>query len=183
MDKAKLGFTTIRRRINSCTRNSIQHGICPIIRQLAVAMMQTATRRKSSTSTATSTRNAEKTESTFPFHRKRWSGTETTQMAEITSALPRRMPSAHPIPCSASLWGAPHEIRIGKWEVAPAAIPLCDVRPTDRSKLPAGNRDAPHLLQSQLLRGSLQERDPASRKSGKRVRRGCKQRRSTDEIC
>jgi hypothetical protein len=172
MDKAKLGFTTIRPRINSCTRNSIQHGICPIIRPPAVAMMRTATRPKSSTSTATSTRNAEKTENTFPSRPKRSSGTETIRMAEITSALPRPMPSTHPIRCSASHWGAPHEIRIGEWEVAPAEILLCDVRPADRSKLPAGNRDAPYLLQSRLLCGSLQERDSASRKSGKRVRRG-----------
>jgi len=104
-------------------------------------------------------------------------------MAEITSALPRRMSSTHPILCSASHWGAPHEIRIGEWEVAPAAVFLCDVRPADRSELPTGNRGAPHLLQSRLLRASLQERDPASRKSGQRVRRGRKQERSTDEIC
>jgi len=182
MDKAGLDFTTIRRRISSCTRNSIQRGTCQIIRPPAVAMMPTATRPKSSTSTATSTQSAEKTESTFPSRPKRWSETETIRMAEITSALPRPMSSTHPIPCSASHWGALHEIRIGEWEVAPAEIRLCDVRPADRSKLPAGNRDAPYLLQSRL-RGSLQERDSAARKSGRRVRRGRKQERSTDEIC
>jgi hypothetical protein len=171
MDKAKLGFT-IRRRINSCTRNSIQHGICPIIRPSAVAMTRTVIRLRSSTSTATSTQGAEKTESTLSFHRKRSSGTETIRMAEITSALPHPMPSTHPIRCSASHWGAPHEIPIGEWEVAPAEVLLCDVRAADRSKLPAGNRDAPYLLQSRLLRGSLQERDSASRQSGKRVGRG-----------
>jgi hypothetical protein len=37
MDRTRLGFTTILRRISSCTRSSIQHGTCPIIRPPAVA--------------------------------------------------------------------------------------------------------------------------------------------------
>jgi hypothetical protein len=172
MGKVKLGFTTIRRKISSCTKNSIRHGTCPIIRPPAVAIMLTATLPKSGTSTATSTQSAEKTESTFPSRPKRSSGTGTIRMAEIISVLPRPMPSTHPIRCSASHWGAPHEIRIGEWQVAPPASLLREVRPADKNKLPARNRDAPYLLQSRLLRGSLQERDSASRKSGKRVRSG-----------
>ena len=96
--------------------------------------------------------NAEKTESTLLFHRKRSSGMETIRMAEITSALPRPMSSTHPIRGSASHWGAPHEIRIGERQDAPPASLLCEVRSPDRSKLPTRNRHAPHLLQSQLLR-------------------------------
>jgi len=169
MDRAKLGFTTTRRKISCCTRNSIRHGTCLIIRPLAVAMMRTATQPKSSASTATSTQNAEKTESTLLFHRKRSSGIETIRMAEITSALPRPMSSTHPIRRSASHWGAPHEIRIGERQDAPPASLLCEVRSPDRSKLPTRNRDAPHLLQSQLLRGPLPERVSAPRKSCKSV--------------
>ena len=162
MDKARLGFTTIHRRIASCTRNSIQRGTCPIIRPPAVAMMRTATRLISSTSMVTSTQNAERTESTFPFHLKRSSGTGTIRMAEITSALLRRVSSTQPTPCSASHWEAPHEIHIGEREDAPPAIFLCDVRSGDRSELSARNRDAARLLQSGLLRRSLRMRGRAS---------------------
>src|SRR3984957_20706279 len=73
------------------------------------------------------------------------------------------MSSTNPTPCSAPQWGAPHEIRIGELEGATPAVRLRDVRPADRSRLPARNRDVPHLLQSQLLRGSLQKRCPADR--------------------
>jgi hypothetical protein len=71
MGKTKLGFTTILRRISFCTTGSIQPGACPTILPSAVAMMRIATQLKSSTLTATSTQNAGKTESTFPFHLKR----------------------------------------------------------------------------------------------------------------
>ncbi len=163
MAKANQGFATIPRRISSCMRNSIQGGICRITRPSAVAMKRTAIRPKSGTSTATSTRNAERTESTFPFHRKRSSGTETIQTAEITSALRRPTPSTHPIPCSVSHWGAPHEIHIGEWKVAPPAIILRHVRSADRSKLPTRTWNASRLLPSRLLRGPLSQRDPTSR--------------------
>jgi hypothetical protein len=136
-----------------------------------------ATQPKSSTSTATSTQNAEKTESTLLFHRKRSSGIETIRMAEITSALPRPMSSTHPIRCSASHWGAPHEIRIGERQDAPPASLLCEVRSPDRSKLPTGNRDAPHLLQSQLLRGPLPERFSTPRQLCKSVMKPSASRR------
>ena len=169
MDKARLGFTTIRRRISSCTRNSIQPGICPIIRPLAVAMMRTAIRPRSSMSTATSTRNAEKTENTFPCQSKRSSVIETIPMAEIISALHRPAVPTRPIRCSVSHWEAPHEIYPGEWQDTLPAVLVCDVRSAGRSKLPAGSRDAPRLLRSRLLRSSLQQRRPASRKSGKSI--------------
>ena len=54
--------------------------------------------------------------------------TETIRLAEITSALPRPTSSTPPIPCSASHWEAPHEIRIGERKATPPAILLCDVR-------------------------------------------------------
>jgi hypothetical protein len=44
-----------------------------------------------------------------------------------TSARPRPVSSTHPIPCSASPWGVPHEIRIGEWQDALPAIFLCAV--------------------------------------------------------
>jgi len=43
----------------------------PTIQRLAVATMRTVTRRRSSTLTAASTQNAEKTEDLFAFHRTR----------------------------------------------------------------------------------------------------------------
>src|ERR1700709_841135 len=86
-------------------------------------------------------------------------------MAEITSALLRRVFSTHLTPCSASHWEAPHEIHIGEREDAPPAIFLCDVQSNDRSKLSARNRDAARLLQSGLLRRSLRMRGRASRTS------------------
>jgi hypothetical protein len=169
MDKARPGFTTIPRRISSCTRSSIQHGACLTIRLLAVATMRTAIRPTSSTSMETSTQNAEKTDSTSPFHRKRSSGTGTIPTAEITSALRRPVVPTRPIRCSASHWEAPREIHPGEWQDAPSAILLCGVRSAGQSELSAGNRDAPHLLRSQLLRRSLQRRRPASRKSVKSI--------------
>src|SRR5271167_3580243 len=90
-------------------------------------------------------------------------------MAEITSALPRPMCPAHPIPCSASHWGALHELHIGERQDAPPANLLCEVRSADRSELPARNRDAPHLLQSQLLRGPLPKRASTPRKPCKSI--------------
>jgi len=61
-----------------------------------------------------------------------------------------------------SYWEAPREIHSGQWQDALRSACLCDVRETDFSRLPPGNRDAPHLLQSRLLRRSLQQRNPAS---------------------
>jgi hypothetical protein len=152
MDKVRLGFTAIPRRISSCTRSSIQHGACPIILPSAVAMTRTAIRQKSNTSTATSTQNAERTESTFQFQRKRSSGTETIPMAEITCALRRPVVSTRPIRCSASHWEAPHEIHPSEWPDAPPAILLCEVRAATQRKLSARNQHAPRLLRSRLLR-------------------------------
>jgi hypothetical protein len=43
------------------------------------------------------------------------------------------------------------------------------VRSADRKTLPARDRDAPHLLRSRLLRGSLRKRVPASREPGKSI--------------
>jgi hypothetical protein len=63
----------------------------------------------------------------------------------------------------------PHEICLGEWPDAPPAMLLCDVRSANWSRLPARDRDAPHLLRSRLLRGSLQMRRPASRKSGESI--------------
>src|SRR5258708_30105352 len=74
-------------------------------------MTRTATRPKSSTLTATSTQNAEKTGSKFQFHDKKWSRTGTILTAETISALRRRTPSTRPTPCSASHYEAPHELR------------------------------------------------------------------------
>jgi hypothetical protein len=160
-----LALATTLRRISSCTNNSILRGACPIIRPSAAAMTQTAIRLRSSTSTAISTQSAERMENTFRFHRRRSSGIETTRTAEIISARLRRVFFALPIPCSASHWEAPREIHPGEWQNAPLNIILREVRSPGQRVLPAGNRDAPHLLRSRLLCGSLQERRPASRKS------------------
>lgn len=168
-DKARLDFTTILHRINSRTRSSIQHGACPIIRPSVVAMMRTVIPPRSSTSTATSTQSAGKTESSFPFHRKRSSGTETTPTVEITSAHRRPVVSTRPIRCSASHWEAPREIYPGEWTDASPATLLCEVRATTQRKLSARTRHAPHLLRSRLLRGSLRKRRPASRESGESI--------------
>src|SRR5947208_12750722 len=46
-------------------------------------------------------------------------------MAETISALLRRMPSTHPIPFSASHWGAPHEIHISERQDALPTILVC----------------------------------------------------------
>jgi hypothetical protein len=66
---------------------------------------------------------------------------------------------------SISHWETPREIHPGEWEDATPAIPVCDVRVAGRNELPAGIRDAPHLLRSGLLLGSLQRRRPAPRRS------------------
>jgi len=67
MGKARLCRATILHRISSCTKSFMQRGTCPIILPSAVAMRRTATRLKSSTLTATSTQNVEKTENSFPL--------------------------------------------------------------------------------------------------------------------
>jgi hypothetical protein len=77
---------TIHRRISLCTKTSIRHGICPIIPTPAVATMRTAIQPKSSTSMATSTQSAEKTERTFGSHRKKSNGIETIPTAGIICA-------------------------------------------------------------------------------------------------
>ena len=166
MDKAGLSLTAIRCRTSSCTRDSIRHGTCRTTRRSAVAMMRTAIRPKSDTSTATSTPGAGKTENTSPFRRKRSSATGTIPTAETTSALHRLLLSTHPIPYSASHWEAPHEIHHGEWQDALPAITLLDVQSADPDKLSAGSRNPSHLLRSQMLRRSLQKRGPASRKNG-----------------
>src|ERR1700686_132577 len=62
--------------------------------------------------------------------------------------------------------GAPHEIHQGEWpDAAPKAF-LRVLRLADRSRLPARNQDAPHLLRSRLLRRSLQKPVHASRTTG-----------------
>jgi len=61
-----------------------------------------------------------------------------------------------------SYWEALREIHFGQWQEALRSARLCDVREADFSRLPPGNRDAPHLLQSRLLHRSLQQRNPAS---------------------
>src|SRR5437764_981220 len=61
----------IFRRISSCMKDFMQSGTCPTIPPLAVATRRTATRLRSSTLTATSTQDAERTASTFPFQLKR----------------------------------------------------------------------------------------------------------------
>ena len=129
MDKARLRCATILHRISPFTKGSIQNGTCSIILRLAVAITRSATRLKSSTLTATSTRNAAKTESTFPFQIKRWSGIGNRDNPDGRNHLyaPRPASSIHPIPCPASPWRAPHEIRIGEWQDALPAIFLCAV--------------------------------------------------------
>jgi len=107
--------------------------------------------------------------STFPFHRKRSSGIETTRTAETISALLHRTSFVLRIPCSASRWEVPHEIRVGERQVALPTILLRGMRRADRQTLPAGSWDAPDLLRSQLLCRSLQQRRPASRKSIKSI--------------
>jgi hypothetical protein len=62
--------------------------------------------------------------------------------------------------------GAPHEIHPGEWQNAAPKALLRVLLPADRSRLPARNRDAPHLLRSRLLRRTLQKRVRASRKAG-----------------
>jgi hypothetical protein len=123
-----MGFTAIRRKIGSCTRSSIRHGACPTIHPLAVAMMRTATRLKSNTSMAASTQSAEKTESTFAFHLRRWSGTGTIPMAETTSAPRRPAHSGHRIRFSASHSEAQHEVHFGEWQDTLPAVLLCAVQ-------------------------------------------------------
>jgi hypothetical protein len=58
MDKARLGFTAIHRRINSCTNGFIQPGRCPISLPSAVATGGIYARHREDGST-------------FPFHLKR----------------------------------------------------------------------------------------------------------------
>ena len=169
MGRAIQALATILRRISSCTRSSTLRGACPIIRPLAAATTRTAIRPKSDTSTATSTQSAERMEGTFPFHRKRSSGIETTRTAETISALLHRTSFVLRIPCSASRWEVPHEIRVGERQVALPTILLRGMRRADRQTLPAGSWDAPDLLRSQLLCRSLQQRRPASRKSIKSI--------------
>ena len=69
-------------------------------------------------------------------------------MAETTSALPRPMSPAHPIPYSALHWGAPHEIHLSERQDALPAIFLCAVLRANRDELSARNRDAALLLRS-----------------------------------
>ncbi len=78
----------------------------------------------------------------------------------------RPMPSILPLSRIASHWGAPHEIYPGEWQNAAPKALLRVLLPADRSRLPARNRDAPHLLRSRLLRRTLQKRVRASRKAG-----------------
>jgi hypothetical protein len=69
----------------------------------------------------------------------------------------------------ASHWGASHEIHPGEGQDAAPKALLRVLLPADRSRLPARNRDAPHLLRSRLLRRPLQQRVLASRKTGNRI--------------
>jgi hypothetical protein len=78
----------------------------------------------------------------------------------------RPMSSILPLPRIASHRGAPHEIHPGQWQDAAPKAHLRVLLPADQSRLPARNRDAPHLLRSRLLRRSLQKRVRASRKTG-----------------
>src|SRR6476646_2250765 len=142
-------------------------------------MTRTAIRPKSSTSMATFSRSAGKTEGTFQFQPRRWSATGTIPTDETTSVRSRPAPAfADPILCSVSHWEARHEIHIGERQNALRASRVRDVPPADRQRLPAGGWDAPHLLRSQLLRGSLRERRPASRQPDKSI---LKQERSNKQ--
>jgi hypothetical protein len=58
--------------------------------------------------------------------------------------------------------GGQREIHPGQRQDAPPSTCVCDVREADCNRLPAGNRDAPHLLRSRLLCRSLHQRNPAS---------------------
>ena len=51
----------------------------------------------------------------------------------------------------------------------PPPILVCEVQSGGRNELPARIRDAPHLLRSGLLHGSLQRRHPAFLKSGNSI--------------
>jgi hypothetical protein len=93
------------------------------------------------------------------------SAKQTIRTAEIRCALRRRALHSRPISFCFALGGA-DEIHPSKWSDPVPAISLCDVRSADPNKLPAGSRNAAHLLRSQMLCRSLQKRDPASRKDG-----------------
>lgn len=145
VDKIRLS-ATILRRINCCTKNSIQRGACPIILPSAVAIRRTATRLTSSTLTADSTQSAEKTGSTFSFRLKRLNGTRTIPTAETTCALPRPTAPTHPMSCSVLHWEALHEIRIGEWQDAVPANFLCAVLRANWRRLSAKYQHAALLL-------------------------------------
>jgi hypothetical protein len=95
----------------------------------------------------------------------------TTGTAHVAHLHPTSITNS--IRCSALHWEAPHEIYFGEWQDALSAILLRDVRSAYRRTLSAGGRDAPHLLRSRLLCGSLQKRRPAPRKSGQGTMNTC----------
>jgi DNA-binding winged helix-turn-helix (wHTH) protein len=80
-----------------------------------------------------------------------------------------------------SQWEAPNEIHPGQWQDAIRPSCLRVVREADFKGLPAGNRDAAHLLQSRLLRRSLRQRYPAARKPGKGIMKARRPNRPADE--
>src|SRR5262245_45124334 len=115
--------------------------------------MRIATRPKSSTSTAISTRGAGKTGSTSSSLHGRLSAIGIIPMAETTSALHHRTASTRLTPCSASHWEAAFEIRRSEWQDIQPAIFLRVVLRTDRRELPKRAYNASLLLRSRVLRG------------------------------
>src|SRR5262249_39431217 len=118
------------------TRSFILRGTCRIIPRAAAAIMRIATRPKSSTSTAISTRGAGKTGSTSSSLHGRLSAIGIIPMAETTSALHHPTASTRLTPCSASHWEAAYEIRRSEWQDTQPAVFLRVVLRTDRRELP-----------------------------------------------
>src|SRR5262245_29955278 len=135
-----------------CTRSFILRGTCRIIPRAAAAIMRIATRPKSSTSTAISTRGAGKT-GTTSSSLGRLSAIGIIPMAETTSALHHSTASTRLTPCSASPWEAAYEIRRSEWLDTQPAVFLRVVLRTDRRELPKRAYNASLLLRSRVLRG------------------------------
>jgi hypothetical protein len=89
--QTRRNIEVIRRLICHSTKNFTRLGICPINQQDHAAIKPIAIPQKFGCRKTTSTLVAGKTENGCAFHRRRWNGTGTIQMAVITCApRPRR---------------------------------------------------------------------------------------------
>jgi hypothetical protein len=124
MDKATLRCATILHRISPFTKGSVKNGRCPIILRLAVAMRRSATRLeiKYVDGDIYAKRNEDGKYIPIP-HQKVERNRDNRDNRDNPDGrnhlyAPRPASSIHPIPCPASPWRAPHEIRIGEWQDA-----------------------------------------------------------------